>query len=457
MKRTICILLCVVLMSGCMGGICQAKSSVEIFPIKNASPYLIVGAVENELARLNGRRGEKSTLCFPFSKENYTDLAAFGEEMKASVHPLINALFAADMSGRDYITVRCAYAQRSDATVPDYYYFMVTMEVCGDQRLERKIKEILAAVPDGTASEQVAWLQEYVHRNIQFEDTSISASGTFLALVEGRGVCMGYSRSMLELCRALNIPCFAVVNQHHMWNSVYLDGQWRMVDVTWNIDPCEVIESDDHEYDASLYRKTIQYMRQREYYRGKASACYMKDLVADWYRGAVEYCLGQGVFQGVSRTSFAPEREMSRGMVVTVLGRLAGAKARYDHGFVDVPDGQYYAGYVGWAKANGIVKGVSAQRFDPDAAITRQELCKMFYGFAAFQQTPLRRLRSEQFADHNAIDGWAQRAVYACAGAGLVQGKGHNRFDPTGTALRAEVAVILQNYQNFIKSSETVE
>jgi hypothetical protein len=259
---------------------------------------------------------------------------------------------------------------------------------------------------------------------------------------------------MMELCRRLGIPCFCVVNETHMWNSVMVDGKWQMLDVTWNIPTCDGIVDDNHTYDITLYRKCINFIKNLSHYKGKAAAILMEDLTEDWYRPAVEYVLGVGVFKGTTFTRFEPNTEMTRGMFVTVLGRLAGAEGNFDHGFEDVPRKQYYAPFVGWAKEKGIVKGMSATCFAPDEPITREQPCKMMAAFANDQQYVLPDPTEKSFADDALISRWARRSVYHCAAAGLVRGKGKNRFDPQSSATRAEVAMILRNYRDFTKNSE---
>lgn len=80
----------------------------------------------------------------------------------------------------------------------------------------------------------------------------------------------------------------------------------------------------------------------------------------DWCYDAVLYAKANGFFSGTSETTFSPNGTMTRGMFVTVLGRMAGidpAKYGGDTGFTDVPEGMYYAPYVKWAAQYGITGG----------------------------------------------------------------------------------------------------
>jgi len=80
----------------------------------------------------------------------------------------------------------------------------------------------------------------------------------------------------------------------------------------------------------------------------------------DWYYDAVRYVCANGLFTGVSRNSFEPGGTMTRGMFVTVLGRMAGiAPGKYAgvSQFTDVAEDAYYAPYVNWAWQYGITGG----------------------------------------------------------------------------------------------------
>jgi hypothetical protein len=169
----------------------------------------------------------------------------------------------------------------------------------------------------------------------------------------------------------------------------------------------------------------------------------------DWFFEDVEYALANGLFNGTSTTTFEPNGAMTRGMFVTVLGRLSGADAvaYKTKGFDDVDDGLYYATYAEWAKENKIVNGVGDNKFAPDAKITRQDLAVviMNYGKFANRQFPVTPNRNT-FADEADIADYAKEALQTLYAGGLVNGKPGNLLDPTGTATRAEVAAILHRY-----------
>lgn len=171
-----------------------------------------------------------------------------------------------------------------------------------------------------------------------------------------------------------------------------------------------------------------------------------------WYSDAVAYVTSNGIFNGTSATTFAPEANVTRGMFVTVLGRMVDVPDNREVStvFEDVEVGRYYTGYVAWANKAGIVNGRSDTVFAPDASITREEMCVMIKRFCEYEQITLKRDTGvlDNFADFTRISKWAIDSIDICRRAYLVQGKGVNEagipfFDPKGTATRAEVATIL--------------
>ena len=172
------------------------------------------------------------------------------------------------------------------------------------------------------------------------------------------------------------------------------------------------------------------------------------DVPADaWYAPAVQTCAEQGLFQGTSPTTFSPELSMTRGMFVTVLGRMENIDPTQADasGFMDVPEDAYYAGYVGWAARSGIVAGVSDSVFEPERGISRQEICTIVHRYLVWKDVSLQTVPSAQFADDAQIAEWAKESVYVCRSAGIVSGVGDNHFAPNVAARRCEAAQIFKN------------
>ena len=154
---------------------------------------------------------------------------------------------------------------------------------------------------------------------------------------------------------------------------------------------------------------------------------------------------------GVTDTTFEAKTAMTRGMFVTILGRLHGVEAEVTvTKFTDVQKNKYYAGYVKWASENGIVKGITDYAFAPNASITREQLCVMLVRYSNYAGIELTAAEEAiAFTDAAQISKFAKSAVTICQKADVINGEkveGGYRFRPAGQATRAEVATIIMNY-----------
>ncbi len=166
----------------------------------------------------------------------------------------------------------------------------------------------------------------------------------------------------------------------------------------------------------------------------------------DWYAEAAAYCRDNGLMAGTGETTFSPGTPMTRGMLVTVLYRLAGSPSleneNLGYPFADVPGDSWYADGVYWARLNGVVSGYSDSAFGPNDPLTREQLATILWRYAESPAVA----GSASFADESDIASWAASAVDWAQESGYINGVGGNRFDPDGTATRAQVAVILMRY-----------
>ncbi len=160
---------------------------------------------------------------------------------------------------------------------------------------------------------------------------------------------------------------------------------------------------------------------------------------------AIEHFVAHKYVSGVGDNRFDPSGQMTRGMFVTLLGRVYGVNTENYPGssFTDVPTGRYYTPYVQWASRTGLVKGMGGGLFDPDRPITRQEMAKLVADFADYAGYTLGTGISITFADDAQIASWAKHDVYRAAWAGLITGREGNRFAPSETATRAEVCTLV--------------
>ncbi len=178
------------------------------------------------------------------------------------------------------------------------------------------------------------------------------------------------------------------------------------------------------------------------------------DVAKDaWYYKSVEKAIANGWFNGTSDTTFEPNSTMTRAMFVTVLGRF-GVMPEMDANskFKDVPADSYFAKAVTWASTTGIINGVSADRFAPNEQITREQLAVMIHKFLKANEINLAESNetAKTFVDDSAISDWAKESVQTMQKIGIINGSPDGKFNPQGSATRAEVATILSNLESKI-------
>lgn len=162
------------------------------------------------------------------------------------------------------------------------------------------------------------------------------------------------------------------------------------------------------------------------------------DVVAGtWYYGAAAYAYNNGLFAGMTPTTFAPNATMTRAMLVSVLWRLAGEPApKAPNTFVDVPDGAWYTDAVTWAAENGVVSGIGGSRFDPSGFVTREQTAEILYNYAHSKGYDVSaRADLTAFPDAGSVSGWAEEALSWANAAGLINGTvrdGQTILDPQG-------------------------
>ncbi len=163
----------------------------------------------------------------------------------------------------------------------------------------------------------------------------------------------------------------------------------------------------------------------------------------DWFAGAVEFVTSRGIFQGTG-DGFQPNAPMNRAMLVTVLQRIAGEKARGENTFGDVEPDAWYADAVIWASENGIVNGTD-NGFEPDEPVTREQIATMLYRFMKYLGFDVSASKAlSGFPDGGDASPWAKEAMEWAAGVGLFQGDQNGKLNPGGKATRAEVATLVE-------------
>ena len=166
-----------------------------------------------------------------------------------------------------------------------------------------------------------------------------------------------------------------------------------------------------------------------------------------WAYASVMELQKRGIINGVQKGIFAPNAEVTRAQFMKMLAGVAGAQVGEPDKalpFTDVAEGSWYTPYVAWAYQTGVVNGVSATSFAPDASISRQQICAMLQRLAEKHGITLPEKTAELiFKDQESIQDYAKTAVTAMQKAGLLSGYEDGTFRPANHATRAESAKIL--------------
>jgi len=178
------------------------------------------------------------------------------------------------------------------------------------------------------------------------------------------------------------------------------------------------------------------------------------DVAAEeWYGEAVAAVYARGLMTGTAEDTFAPELAASRGMVVSILHRLAGSPTVNAEVFEDVAADDWYGQAVAWAASEGIASGTSAETFSPNAAVTREQLAALLCNFAA-QQGMDTTVRSDlsSFNDAATVSDWAQNTVSWAHAEGLLAGTSATMLAPQGEATRAQLAAMLVRFSDYLEN-----
>lgn len=182
----------------------------------------------------------------------------------------------------------------------------------------------------------------------------------------------------------------------------------------------------------------------------------------DWFLPAVDYCVTHELFFGTTENTFSPNKAITRGMFIAVLGRTAGVeeKTPCETKFSDVPATQYYAPHIQWATEHDIVAGISETLYKPDTEIRREDILRMLHNYCLSQEIEIEATSTKtigDFKDGDTVDSWAIDAMNWGITCGIIQGDDTNNLHPRESASRAEVAQIMMMFTKSINTDPTVE
>lgn len=185
----------------------------------------------------------------------------------------------------------------------------------------------------------------------------------------------------------------------------------------------------------------------------------------DWFYDETASATALGLMNGVSDTAFAPEATATRGMLVTILYRMAGSpEVSGKNPFTDVKSTDWYYNAVLWAAQTGLTEGMTPTTFVPGGALTREQICTFLYRYAGDY---LETVDTEQyfdgytmdgrddlskFSDKNKVQSWAKESVQWCVANGLMSGMTDTTIVPQGTGTRAQLATFLSRFCHFVNN-----
>ena len=183
--------------------------------------------------------------------------------------------------------------------------------------------------------------------------------------------------------------------------------------------------------------------------RFQTAVIHFDDVPQDaWFADAVAYVQANNMMNGTSGDRFSPNNMATRSMIVTILYRMEGEPRGDAADFEDVSSDAYYADAVSWAAEQGLVNGITEFSFAPDEPITREQLAVILYRYADYKgcNTAEEGMSVQEYVDANEISRYAVPAMQWANSEGIITGTSSTMLSPKGSATRAQLAVILMRF-----------
>ena len=169
-----------------------------------------------------------------------------------------------------------------------------------------------------------------------------------------------------------------------------------------------------------------------------------------WYYSNVVFAYTHGLMNGVGQNMFDPNGKVTRAMLVTILYRNENEPEvdGMHNPFEDNRPNEWYTDAVIWAAKHEIVKGMSKSTFEPNTAITREQVAAILYRYAKYTQKNVDAYSANNYASYDDVDTVSAYAVAPMkwtVGVGIIGGM-DGKLAPTQTATRAQIAAMLQRY-----------
>lgn len=167
---------------------------------------------------------------------------------------------------------------------------------------------------------------------------------------------------------------------------------------------------------------------------------------SQWFYDEVLFVYENRLMEGTTKTTFSPYRTLTRATVVTILYRVEGEPAVTEaSGFEDVGEGQWFTDAIAWAKTAGIVNGTTETKFNPNGAVTREQIAAILYRYCGdyLGQDVSASAKLESYSDFGSISNFAQTPLSWAVATDLIKGVTQDRLAPGGNATRAQVAILM--------------
>lgn len=166
-----------------------------------------------------------------------------------------------------------------------------------------------------------------------------------------------------------------------------------------------------------------------------------------WYKEAVNYVTNEGLLVGISNDKFGPQEKVTRAMVATVMWRQCGAPQNDGNSkFKDVPNNQWYAQAISWGAEQGLVAGYTTDTFGPNDPVSRQQLASFIQRLAHKngEDTSIKdKSILKKYKDGKEVSSWAKDAFIWALENKIIAGTDAGLLAPNSNATRAQYATIL--------------
>lgn len=281
-------------------------------------------------------------------------------------------------------------------------------------------------------SSNAAYLGQFTPKKYSYGDTISLTAGSGFLFLEGAGEAKAQNGELINVTKGT-----AATSMTLQTACRYLIAEGATVTVTVSSEAAILAPIANAKHTAS-----------------GTTALPFTDLLRDeWYYAAILFAYEKKLFNGISEDWFSPSGSVTRGMLATVLHRLAGEPnpSGGDAAFTDVPAGEWFDKGIRWSAQAGIVKGMGDGTFAPDLNVTREQLAAMLYRYADDYANLNMEATGDlsQFSDTKRVSSWAEDALSWTVGAGILNGD-DGALKPGASASRAEAATMLQRFSTLL-------